>query len=114
MANHNPTPNHLAHVPEPAGAVNVDEWTVDRSGAPTRWFWGRRRSVDVNVDNPVTVGVGIVGEQHADGASVRWIVVTADELLDLPAARQLARALIAAADEADQHNTADYYSPFQP
>jgi hypothetical protein len=36
MANHNPTRNHLAHVPEPAGAVNVDEWTVDRSGAPTR------------------------------------------------------------------------------
>lgn len=92
---------NYADIPAPADATKLTEW--DRIFAVNvlhRFFYGSQRGERVRVE--------ILGYQNPDGSvRERWIHVHAvpnprDDLeLDAAAARELARALIAAADELD-------------
>jgi hypothetical protein len=92
------TTNH-ADIPAPVDATEVTEW--DRIFAVNvlhRFFYGTQRGERVRV--------GINGYQNGDGSvRERWIQVDGRAVdgqeLDAAAARDLARALIAAADELD-------------
>lgn len=91
------TPAALAHIAAPADADHVEDW-VDESdlGMPVRWFRGTARTV-------AGVRVVINGWQEWDGPTARHISVHAvDAELDAVTARELAAALLAAADELDQ------------
>lgn len=93
------------HLPVPAGA---ETWEWEDAGTPLarRAFLGTRRLID-RLDDPYDapdVQVYVRGGQHLDGAVEREIVVHelhADNALTVKHARLLARALIAAADEAE-------------
>jgi len=94
------TTTNYADIPAPADATKVTEW--DRIFAVNvlhRFFYGTQRGGRVRV--------GINGYQNPDGSvRERWITVTVvpdlSNGLDAGAARDLARALIAAADELDE------------
>ena len=93
MSNITPTTN----IPAPAGAVEVGEWCLDDGKA--RQFRGTKRDL---VDIVGDLHVDIVGDQHVDGTIDRYIAVSGDVSVDAAAARVVARALIAAADEVEQ------------
>ena len=84
----------FAHLPAPAGALNVSALFLEGMRC---WSGARRDAAGGN-------WAGIVGAQYADGRVKREIVVhlrNADALTPQQA-RELAAALIAAADEADE------------
>jgi hypothetical protein len=90
---------HSTTIPLPAGAVAADEFEVHRDGRCLRLFQGARRGTD-------DVHVDTVGMEERNGPVVwRAIVVDGYRLgggrieIDAATARELARALIAAADE---------------
>lgn len=98
--------------PIPAAAIKAWDWEPpQRTGMPdaTRYFIGTARSVESGErghrDN---AEVQIEGVQHSDGRVERAIRVSrvGDELT-ITQARQLAAALLAAADEADEMNGLD-------
>ena len=105
------TPDNLANVPYPAGAIIVSDWydadspDCARCFAGTSWVVERdERDRDLEVD--------INGVQHRDGSIERIIALTDGATDAMPPvevdtftvaeARQLAAALIAAVDEAEK------------
>lgn len=81
-------------VATPAGAVRTFAWQLD-----SNWF----RDFEGTTRRVGQARVHICGRQQADGSSRRWISIHARHLsgLDAAAARQLAAALIEAADEVE-------------
>jgi hypothetical protein len=99
-------PNHLAQIPDPAGAVHIDKWRADDNGEGFfRYFAGSSWVVE-RTEQHADAAVVIGGLQHADGTVSRSIWCGAAQLTTSEA-RQLARALIAAADEAERFNDND-------
>jgi hypothetical protein len=93
-------------VPFPAGAVKAD-WQDLGSPNAFRYFEGEHRVVDRREDLPSSqdVLVYIAGTQALDGTVEREIVVHqlhADHPITPQQARQVARALVAAADDIDR------------
>ncbi|BBY36310.1 hypothetical protein MMAN_04440 [Mycobacterium mantenii] len=102
------TTNPFPNVPLPAGAGIVDEW-LD-AGTPhayRTWHgWHRTIAADDPGDRPWSddIEVYVHGTQATDGTVTRHISVHqlhADNPVTAAQARQLARTLMAAADEAD-------------
>jgi hypothetical protein len=89
----------FGHIDPPAGARCVSGWLVDGDEATSVWsraFEGTRRRVS-------DVDVVIEGRQFHDYGCEREVAVYTDGArLDPAEARQLAAALIAAADEIDR------------
>jgi hypothetical protein len=87
----------------PAGATLVDEW--DNIGAAFRAFDGPEWRIKHTAGHGrrADIVVTVVGLQYADGHAERKIIIDCpDTPIVTPAeARQLGRALIAAADAAD-------------
>lgn len=102
--------NAHSNIPLPAGAV-TGEWHDVGGGALERYFEGAQRVVDADEDCPDAVVV-IAGFQLPDGnVSQRRIVLKrvshyVDELTARQA-RDLARELIAAADESQRLDQVD-------
>lgn len=99
--------------PEPAGAVRVDdEWLLGGrtpEGGPDVWRYFEGSSWIIERDND-DIEVKIRGLQHADRHVDREIAVGPlhpDIPISAAQARQLARALIAAADELERMDEAD-------
>lgn len=82
----------LDEVAPPTGAVRMFGWQRD-----SNWF----RDFKGTLRQGGLARVEICGRQEADGSTRRWISVHTRHLdaLDAPAARELAAALTAAADE---------------
>jgi hypothetical protein len=98
---------HLHDLPDPAGAVLVDPDWIDSGTDFYRAFHGTSRVIERPNDS-TDVRVGIGGLQYAGGGVERWINVAPSAWGLTPAqARGTARALIAAADEAEQMNARD-------
>ncbi len=101
------TTTDLANVPHPAGATHVADWYDLQFGIDhvSRYFSGSSRVVERD-GNDRDLVVQIDGTQGADGGVTRRILVfdgnTEAVELSGARARQLARALIAAADEVDR------------
>ena len=101
------TTSDLANVAHPAGATHVADWYDLQFGINQvgRYFSGSSRVVE-RQDQGRDVIVQIDGTQRADGAATRRILVIDGnaEAIELSGgdARQLGRALIAAADEVDR------------
>lgn len=97
----------LSDVAPPAGSVHVDDWHDVGRESCGRCFTGP--SWIVERDKDADVEVLINGIQHPSGRVERFITVTEgnyERLTELTStdARQLARALIAAAEEATEHD----------
>jgi hypothetical protein len=83
----------LANIAAPADATHVGEWDDDDTGRWSRPFTATRHHRAVKV----------IGIQHDDSTVGRLVAVRCDdEELTPAAARKLAAALTAAADEVDQ------------
>jgi hypothetical protein len=97
------TTETLANVPLPAGAVRVDDWYDTGTAEPGRYFvgssWVVERNNHHNRDTDIMILVD--GTQYCDGRVERIISVDDDDLT-ISQARELAAALVAAADEAEQ------------
>jgi hypothetical protein len=98
------TPDQLANVPLPAGAVKVYDWDDIEFNDPHRYFTGTRRVVERDTDEDISVLVD--GTQRPDGRIVRVITVVDGDREIIPSitpglARQIGAALIAAADEVE-------------
>ncbi|GAB4672267.1 hypothetical protein [Mycobacterium avium] len=100
-----PSVDPYPYLPVPTGA---EWWEWADAGTPQahRNFHGTRRVIDRRDDpyNAPDIEVYVRGWQHLDGSVDREIVgheLNSDEGLTVAHARQLARALIAAADEAE-------------
>jgi hypothetical protein len=91
-------------IPLPVGAVDVHEWRDDGDGEGLcRYFRGSSWVVE-------QTRIAIAGFQHRDGSVVRHIALAEQdvpEILTPAQARQLARALFTAADEAERMQAAD-------
>ena len=92
------TDSNTWNLPAPAGATRVYRPGPNMAGQPVRCFLGTSRQVyDVTID--------IDGEQHPDGRVERqigvWIGDGPSAALAAEQARELAAALLAAADELD-------------
>lgn len=87
----------FAEVPRPADATRFCMWSDEEGGVWVRTFDGTRRSVGGKEV------VFIDGRQYQDGRVERSIVLTVgDDDYDAATARQLAAALIDAADELER------------
>lgn len=109
------------NLPDPAGAVHVDDWDPRAEG--TRTFSGSSWQVPVAEEGndwivlaSANIAVQIYGIQWPSGTIFRWVVVTFPAGLggsldryDLPiaSARMLAESLAAAVAEADRMCIAD-------
>lgn len=97
-------------IPDPAGALTLYDWYVDtdEAGNPelVRAFRGSHCEIDTPGRGP-GCQVWVYGMQHGDGAIERGIWVDNAEELSAATARQLARALISAADEIDRVSERD-------
>jgi hypothetical protein len=96
--------NPSTNISLPAGAALVDDWTDTRTPTPFRYFEGSRRTVE-RPHHDTDIDIYVSGTQHHDGSISRDIVVHElhhDHPITLMQARQLAAALTAAADEAEQ------------
>jgi hypothetical protein len=93
----------MTDLPAPAGATRVGDWEpAQRTGypGPIRYFHGTRRTVEGGYREDIEIQ--IEGIQHSDGRAGRAIRVSGvRDVLSIADARQLARALMAAADEVD-------------
>jgi hypothetical protein len=110
------------NVPEPAGAADVSAWLDDRYGA-YRYFTGQCWVIDLDADmrlaappgmragHPWAVEVRIAGHQGANGHVKRGVVIfaaeSADSLITVPQARELARGLMAACEEIERLQSCD-------
>ncbi|OBH12090.1 hypothetical protein [Mycobacterium sp. E1747] len=95
--------------PQPADAVRIEEWVIDPGGPDSayRCFTGSSWVVG-QPEREHDTTVVIVGTQHADRSTERGILVERlDDELTIGQARELARALMAAADEAADMNGRD-------
>jgi hypothetical protein len=105
------TTNHLADVPLPAGATQVYDWDDTSTDTPSRYWRGSSWLIDANdLRGAEDIEVFIDGVQHADGRVERFVHVHqthSDDIITIEQVRQLAQALLAAADEAEQMNSYD-------
>ena len=108
-------PEDVADVPEPAGAVEIDiDWGVVAEGSPPcRHFIGRSWAVRDRVTRRL-VGRCVVScsgwWRGDDGGVERDVVVAprrAEWPLSVPQTRELARMLMAAADECERLNSSE-------
>ena len=91
----------FAHVERPADATRTLEWTSDQDDVWSRTFEGTLRAVDTaETGHPAKVLTG--GVQFSDATVTRSITVTANEGLTAGEARELAAALLEAADEIER------------
>ena len=98
---------YFEHLPEPAGAVEIDKAFEVKDCGWVREFVGTSRPV-ASFDN---IEVTITGKQHSDGEIERYLDVTRQArnnldtvnslLLDAADVRQLIAVLLEAADELD-------------
>lgn len=98
----NITTNELTRVPAPAGAERIGAWCDELKATPFRYFEGKRHHVERG-DRPVVVYID--GIQRCDGTVDCGVVVHElrfDDPITAAQARQIARALIAAADVVDR------------
>jgi hypothetical protein len=104
----NTTPTTPHNLPEPAGAVEVRGWRdPEIAGELYRAFKGSSWVVQRD-EQPDDIRVSISGVQFPDGRIERGIFIDgAIDDLTAAQARALARALIAAADEAETMNSYD-------
>jgi hypothetical protein len=100
------TENPFPNVPHPFGACSVADWIDVNSDSPSRYFEGTRRVVDCRDERLEVCADGI---QRADGSVEGAITVNGDSsmferliLASSAEARELAFALMAAADEYDR------------
>jgi hypothetical protein len=91
------TTNPNLDVRAPAGAVSVGNWRLN--GGRARSFRGTGRTIQTG-DGPEIL-VDIAGDQGADGRVTRRIWINGNICLAASDARQMARTLIATADECD-------------
>jgi hypothetical protein len=104
-----PTENPHPNIPFPPGAVKVDDW-CDSTDTASRYFEGRNREVQWPSKSRCcpnkAIEVFVSGIQHADGRIDPEIVVhqlhSDYPIRDAGAARQLARAIMATADDFDR------------
>ncbi|OBJ03053.1 hypothetical protein A5659_18530 [Mycobacterium sp. 1165196.3] len=85
----------------PSGATMVDEW--DNLGPAFRVFDGPEWSIDhPGHGQPAEIVVSVIGRQYVDGHAECQVVIDCPDtpIIAPAAARQLGRALIAAADAA--------------
>lgn len=92
------------HLPTPAG--HVEPWATiwrDYGDAPYGRFFARDLAM-VRSDGDRGVLVAVSGVQMCDGTTTRWVYVDSDRGVELTAekARELAHALLSAADEIEQ------------
>src|SRR5262245_29578328 len=108
MRGHTMTTTHPTihpDIPIPAGAVHVYGRYDTDTPTPARYFRGS--SWLIERDNRAThIRLQVDGTQHQDGTVTRSVVLDDDDLTPQQA-RQLARALIAAADEVEQMSEYD-------
>jgi hypothetical protein len=97
------TTNPYPDAPIPAGATRVYDW-YDLDTEPARYFAGPRRVIARHKRNHTLVLVD--GTQWADGRIER-IISLDDDNLTVDQARQLAAALLEAADEVDRWASSD-------
>ena len=91
----------FAHVEPPADAARTLGWTSDEDGVWSRTFEGTLRAVGTaDTDHRAKVLIG--GVQFSDATVTRSITVTANEGLIATEARELAAALLEAADEIER------------
>lgn len=85
----------MADVPAPAGACRIGQW-FDDGESVARTIYGHDWQL-------ATVDVRIVGQQDSTGITVMGVEVRdrTDDLMTVGGARELAAALLAAADELD-------------
>ncbi|CAN5524184.1 hypothetical protein BH09ACT7_BH09ACT7_08500 [soil metagenome] len=86
-------------LPLPAGAESVEHWEDDGTGAMTRQVHARPRTID-----GCDATAYLTGTQSADGAVAWGFYVHVDDRANLTASqtRELARALMASADELER------------
>ena len=97
MTTTNPYPN----IPRPAGAKLVDDWYDVDTSEPARYFRGSCWIIQRTDGFADYFCVQVDGTQQHDGTATRQVVL---DDIDLTAdqARQLAQAVLEAADELDQ------------
>lgn len=96
-------------LPQPADAVRIEAWDIDPDDPDSayRCFSGSSWVIG-QPDREHDTTVVIVGTQHTDRSTDRRILVERlDDGLTISQARELARALMAAADEAADMNGRD-------
>jgi hypothetical protein len=101
------TTNIRPHAPLPAGVNVIRDCVDDGIDSPSRYFEGPDRVVEHRVGRAAEpVHVYIAGLQYVDGPLSREIVVhhlrADDAIRNSAIARQLARAIMAAADDFDR------------
>ena len=84
----------FGHLPAPAVTRFLNHFEEDSTGNWSRRFDGGIRNID-------DVRIEVVGIQHGDGTISRAVCINGEELTS-GQARELAKALVAAANEADQ------------
>ncbi len=84
----------FGHLPAPAVTRFLNHFQEDSTGNWLRRFDGAIQDID-------DVRVEVIGIQHGDGTISRAVCVNGEELTS-GQARELAKALVAAANEADQ------------
>jgi hypothetical protein len=84
----------FGHLPAPAVARFLSHFEKNSTGSWLRRFDGAIRDID-------DIRVEVIGIQHGDGTIDRAVCVNGEELTSSQA-RELAKALVAAANEADQ------------
>ncbi|BBY57173.1 hypothetical protein [Mycolicibacterium sarraceniae] len=88
----------FGHVPDPSGAMECHEWQ-ERHGSWSREFTGHTRSTGRNT-------VTVIGKQDSTGAVVQtWLEIRVNDAVmgtSTADARELAAAIVAAADEAEE------------
>lgn len=92
------------HVPIPAGANRVGAWQQwDEDGSHSRLWFGFSQSVSISSG---VFSAAVTGTQWSDGRLTRGVVLHGDDdSMTANEARQLAGALVAAADELDALNS---------
>lgn len=91
----------FAHAELPAGATRTRGWTSDEDGVWSRTFEGTLRKIGTaDTGYPAKLLTG--GVQFSNGKITRSISVTANEGLTAAEARELAAALLEAADEIER------------
>jgi hypothetical protein len=91
----------FGHLAPPAGAAKLFHWDNGTYFLDewSREFEGARRTIGTTLGK-FTISIG--GVQRQDGRVTRYLTIDGDDVLDSDDARQLAAALIEAADELER------------
>ena len=89
---------NISNIPVPA-AVRVGDWALDNGTA--RHFDGTTRIVSADVTGSVDFRIAIAGDQNRGGSVEPYVHINGDHSLSAQGSRDVASALVAAADEMD-------------